>query len=89
MAQSQEITDAPIGEILDFMEKELEKYPGSLFFLKWTCPACGERVTANDPNGYHAGGYKHEEKTDGSPCGAFYTGIRFGLLAIYAFQRKE
>ena len=52
--------------------------------LKWTCPLCGERVTATDPLKLidHPGfpghnvkmvafppGYRHDERHDGKLCG--------------------
>lgn len=57
---------------------------GNVVFLKWTCPACGERVTSSEPlklvdhPEFPDGskkvvafppGYTHTEKDDGSPCG--------------------
>lgn len=56
---------------------------GSIIFLKWTCPKCGERVTSSQPlqlidHPEFPGqrkvvafppGYTHDEKDDGSPCG--------------------
>ena len=72
--------DRPITEMLSEIEQLAES--GALVFLKWSCPACGERVIANEPNRYCSLGYRHEEKKDGSPCGCLYTGTLFGYLLV-------
>lgn len=74
--------DLPIAELLPVMDRLLGQ--GADCYLKWDCPRCGERVTANDPNTFHTRGYAHEEKRDGSPCGGVYDGTRFGFIAVWA-----
>ncbi len=74
--------DLEIVELMPMIDNLIEQ--GAVVFLKWSCPSCGERVTANEPNSYHRGGYRHEEKKDGSPCGFLYLGTRFGLLAVHS-----
>jgi len=72
--------DRPIAEMLPEIERHVEL--GRTVYLKWTCPACGERAIANDPNRYCTQGYLHEEKKDGSPCGFLYRGDLFGYLVL-------
>ena len=40
--------DAPLAELAESAEKVIED--GGLFFFKWTCGKCGDRVTATEPN---------------------------------------
>jgi hypothetical protein len=58
--------DYPLHECAREAEKLIAK--GCDVYQKWTCAACGERVTANQPNHWTEQGH-HEEKADGSPCG--------------------
>jgi len=78
--------DFEIGEMLPALKKIVEQ--GDKFYLKWTCPACSERVTSNEPNMYETGGYFHQEKVDGSPCGKLYVGTKFNYLVIKQIPRK-
>lgn len=73
--------DHPSRTAIRMMDEVAGK--GGKAWIKWTCPKCGERVTANEPNTFHTRGYAHEAKRDGSPCGAVYTGDMFGLLVAY------
>lgn len=72
--------DATITEMAQVIYERMNM--GCLIYLKWTCPACGERVTSTSPltltdhpefPGYKIvafpPGYRHDEKDDGSPCG--------------------
>ncbi len=72
-------TDLSIPELIAKMREILAQYPLSQCYPKWTCPACGDRVTANTPNQVHTK-YVHEQQESGAPCGAIYTAARFGLL---------
>jgi hypothetical protein len=76
-----EFGDRPIRDLIPEIERHVEL--GRVVLLKWVCPACGERVTSNDPNSYCTQGYVHEEKKDGTPCGQLYTGELFGYLLMY------
>jgi hypothetical protein len=85
----------PRDSDLDYQAATLLLYPhvvaGTRVFIKWTCPACGERVTADDPMRLHPTGqlvwrpvYQHTERDDGSPCGHtvdVYT-YRFGCMLV-------
>ena len=68
---------------------------GDKVYIKWTCPACGERVTATDQlqtiKGYDSKPavllhqyYRHDEKANGAPCGESVTAQtgRFGILVV-------
>lgn len=72
--------DRPIQEMLPEIESLVQR--GALVYLKWNCPQCGERCIDNIPNRYCRLGYRHEEKQDGSVCGAVYTGELFGYLLV-------
>lgn len=61
---------------------------GGHAFVKWTCPACGERVMSNVPDVFNTEGYLHEAKTDNSPCGAVYYGDRFGLAVLWPLGKE-
>lgn len=60
------------------LAKELP--PLARWWLKWTCPACGERVTADTANKIYPYGIQHTEKADGSWCGRLYSGHMFGVV---------
>jgi hypothetical protein len=72
--------DRPISEMLPEIERHVAL--GRTVFLKWVCPACGERAIDNKPNRFCTQGYRHEEKKDGSMCGCLYTGELFGYLLV-------
>lgn len=55
---------------------------GGLAFVKWTCPACGERIIADQPNQFCAMGYRHSTKANGEQCGCVYRGTEFGIFVI-------
>jgi len=71
--------DVPLVEALEMLRDLPE---GSLWYLKWTCPKCGERVTCNEPKTVYTRGYLHQEKANGEPCGALYTGQMFGCFLV-------
>lgn len=54
---------------------------GHTVFVKWTCPGCGDRCIADEPNTIHTDGYHHGERADGTVCGTWYRELRFGLFA--------
>jgi len=59
-------------------------------YLRWTCPKGGERVLADQPNVYHASGYRHAERADGTACGGIYLGTLFGLaVAVPEMSAEE
>jgi hypothetical protein len=64
----------PLAECARGVDQILRNCPGSVFFQKWTCVRCGERVTGNTPNMLSEFGH-HEERADGSACGGV-TNIR-------------
>jgi hypothetical protein len=70
------MSDKHITEIVRIMDQTIDKNPGAQCFVKWTCPGCGERVTANEANVIYQGGYRHED------CGKVYTGEHFGLMVV-------
>ena len=82
------MADIDISEIQRKTDALLAANPTVKVYLKWTCPTCGERVTATEPNSYCLRGYYHEEKDDGSSCGALYTGTKFGMLLLFAVGGK-
>lgn len=71
------MADKHIREIMEMVKPILES--GGLVYLKWTCPKCGERVTADEANTYHADGYIHTEPY----CGYHYKGTQYGFLVVY------
>lgn len=77
-----EHSDMEKEKLLPIMNAWLSK--GYDVYVKWTCPQCGERAAANEPNTFNDGGYIHEEKLDGSPCGVLYHGPVYGLLATWS-----
>jgi hypothetical protein len=68
--------DVHIDELMPQMNVILEEFPNSLLYLKWTCPTCGERATAETANTYHTDGYVHAD------CGGWYHGKYFGFMAV-------
>ena len=74
--------DEDITIIIEKIEAVLRKYPRAQTYIKWTCPACGERATDDQPHRVALGGYTHTEKADGSPCGATYTGRLYGIRLV-------
>lgn len=76
------MNDIDIQEVLRQIDEIIDQHPYALVFLKWTCPGCGERVMANEPNSYAGGGYVHEQKADGALCGSSYSGTRYGFTLI-------
>lgn len=86
--------DLPLTELASQVAPLIEE--GHAIFLKWTCPACGERVTSSDPLSIvthpvthlpcvalHAL-YKHSEKDDGTACDCIIpaAGSRFGYTVV-------
>jgi predicted RNA-binding Zn-ribbon protein involved in translation (DUF1610 family) len=69
--------DLHVDELIRRMEAILVKHPSAKLFVKWTCPKCGERVTSNEANVVHTGGYRHDD------CGGMYHGDLFGFMAIF------
>lgn len=66
--------DHHIDLLLTTLDEKVKANPNMKVYLKWTCPGCGERVTATEPNTYYTEGYVHES------CGATYRGKMFGTL---------
>lgn len=75
-------TDLPGAQIRAKMEAAIQANPGVKLYVKWTCPKCRERVTADDANTFHMGGYKCE-------CGHLYTGDLFGLMAVFVTPKAR
>lgn len=69
--------DITARQLVEQMEALLSEHPSAQLYVKWTCPGCGERVSADDPNSFHLGGYVHEE------CGTLYQGDAFGFMAVF------
>lgn len=76
------MADVEVAELLPRIERVLTQFPTAQIYLKWTCPGCGDRVTAEEPNAFHTGGYDHVERENGTPCGSRYTGTQFGMLLV-------
>jgi len=57
----------------------LEAVPSAEIFAKYTCPACGERLTDNEPNVFHLT-MVHED------CGARFRPTVAGMLLIAGAQ---
>lgn len=74
--------DKPEAEILKMMAGVADA--GGYAYVKWTCPRCGERCTANEANSFYTKGFRHTEKADGGPCGEVYTGPLYGLLVVFS-----
>ena len=71
------MSDKHISEILRMANEVIQN--GGQVYLKWTCPKCGDRVTADEANTYHTSGYIHTDKG----CGYHYKGEMFGFLVVY------
>ena len=70
-------------ELIKSMDRWINE--GAEVFVKWTCPACGERVMCDTPNTFYTDGFLHSEKEDGSVCGCLYYGENgFGFLLSFA-----
>ena len=72
--------DKDIEELLPTIRELIRG--GAMVWLKWTCPKCGDRVTANKENTYYTGGYTHED------CGETYYGTMFGMLVLSSFDKN-
>jgi len=81
--------DKTFSELLHVLEPLQQANPELVWWLKWTCPACGERVTADQANTHSLSGYRHTEKEDGSPCGVNYNGILFGVRIVVSLAGKN
>lgn len=79
--------DRDIEEMLEEIDQLVQA--DHLVFLKWTCPGCGERCVADEPNKFCSRGYLHTEKADGTPCNTWYHGRMFGYLLIAKSTLKE
>ena len=62
--------------------------PDIKVYVKWTCPACGDRCVCDQPNTFYSR-YEHGTREDGTPCGGVYgstladaPGLLVGLVAI-------
>lgn len=66
--------------LIDDMLPEINQLiqAGAQVYLKWTCPGCGERVMANEPNCFYEMGFRHTDPN----CGHVYMGRRFGYLVV-------
>lgn len=58
----------------------MTRNPNVRIYVKWTCPACGERVMSGEPNVFNAGGYVHDDPN----CGFHYTGEYWGFMAEFS-----
>lgn len=72
-----EPNDQPLESILAQIKETMRLNPGAQCYIKWTCPKCGERATADEPNQVYMMGYTHED------CGGFYNGWNYGLMVIF------
>lgn len=80
MPSNPDTSDIPTERLIPLMEQYMSF--GFDTFVKWTCPECGERCAANEPNTFNEGGYQHTTRSDGSPCGATYHGDLYGFMAV-------
>ena len=76
------MSDGSRDEIIQEIERTLQKFPLALCYVKWTCPKCRDRVTSDRPNVFNIGGYLHTKREDGSFCGTQYDGDRYGFRLI-------
>lgn len=73
--------DKTIEELRGFMEEIMNA--GGNVWIKWTCPKCGDRVTANEANTVYMQGYKHED------CGEVYRGDTYGLFVVFTHEGDD
>lgn len=73
--------DRPIPEIQRMMREVHAK--GGQSWIKWTCPKCGERCVATEPNQINLAGYEHDA------CGGVYTEHLFGLMVVLPIGRSS
>lgn len=76
-----EYKDYPVEEVLKNIERLAAE--GALCYVKWTCQGCGARCTANEPNTFHKGGYRHEE------CGYLTIPNGINFLLVWKIGHKE
>jgi hypothetical protein len=76
--------DLEIDELLRQLDQLIAK--GATVFVKWTCPSCGDRCVADEPNQFHPEGYTHTTRDTGAPCGTLYVGPKWGIRAIYLLE---
>lgn len=81
--------DLTTEEVIERMDEVIRSNPGAKTFVKWTCPACGERVTATEYNTFRTGGYRHEEKHGGEVCGHIYAGPFWGFMVLFDNELRE
>lgn len=72
------VEDLPLAMTAFKLLYEAKGCENIAIFLKWTCPGCGERVTADEPDTVYPKGVIHTEKADGTPCRTEYRGGYFG-----------
>lgn len=77
----EKVNDIHRDDLIRRANKLLAEKPRALVFIKWTCPGCGERVTADNPNTPCLGN-RHTEKADGSPCGVTHYGEYLGMMVV-------
>ncbi len=83
--------DLSLQEAADFFYPLI--HSGAVVYIKWVCPSCGERVTADDPMILSPNGeqvqfqpkYLHTVKDNGDPCmvSVDVYNWRFGCRVVY------
>lgn len=72
--------DWELEELVPKLRELLEKFPKTEFWLKWTCPKCGERCATDESNVIYMEGNVHTLRADGTDCGEWYKGTKYGVL---------
>lgn len=75
------VKDVTRKEIIALMNRLIKE--GHDVFVKWTCPKCGDRCISTEKNTFNMGGYVHETRDNGEPCGELYNGDAWGCMAHF------
>ena len=76
-----EPTDRPLENIIQLIDQTLHRIPTAKLYIKWTCPGCGDRCIADEPNVVYRHGYAHDR------CGTHYDGAAgYGLLLVHSLK---
>lgn len=69
----------PVTQLIEKINKTLNKYPNSDIFVKFTCIHCGSRQTFSEPNTIFADGVCEDcGQTTKITCGGFALNSRIG-----------
>jgi hypothetical protein len=75
--------------VLRDASKMHKAHPEGFFSLRWRCEKCGEPVDSVELNEISFGGYTHEERADGSHCGAEHKSGRYGWSCMVPDIARE